>query len=74
MKTATAAKFTEVGKRVKVSDTREITASKVTEGKTLKGINMGSYIVTASYTGFAKGGIFVPADKISEFKQMVAAL
>lgn len=46
--------------------------SQVSEnGVTMKGVNITSYVRTNSYTGFAKGGVFVPEDKIEEFGELV---
>ncbi len=68
-----AAQFKEIG-RIQLEDNVWAVASKVIENGVLKGINFGGYVQTARYTGFTKGGQFVPADKIAEFKELVATV
>jgi len=60
------AEFKELG-RVRVSDAREIIASQVIEDGEVKGINYNSYITSTRYTGYSKGGVFVPLDKMADF-------
>jgi len=63
------AEFKELA-RLQVSDATEIVASQVIVNGAVTGFNINPYITSAKYTGFSKG-IFVPADKMSEFKKMV---
>lgn len=68
-----AADFKEIG-RIKVNDARDVVMSQVIENGTLKGINISSYVRTDGYTGFAKGGVFVPEDKFEEFGGLVVLM
>jgi len=64
---ASNATFKEIA-RVVANPTTDIVFSTVTEGTTLKGININKYIKTATYTGFTKDGCFVPAASIKDFQ------
>ncbi len=66
-----ATQFKEIG-RIQLNGTTWAVASKVIENGELKGVNFGGYVVTDKYTGYTKGGEFIPADKIAEFKDLVA--
>lgn len=67
------AEFKEIG-RIKVNDARDVVMSRVTEDDVLKGVNINSYIRTEGYTGFAKGGVFIPEDKFEEFGELVVTM
>ena len=62
--------FKEMG-RTTVNDSRDIVMSQVIEDGEVKGININSYIRTNGYTGFTKGGVFVPVEKVQDFKNLV---
>lgn len=62
--------FNEIA-RTKVNEARDIVISKVIEDGEVKGYNINSYVTTNSYTGFTKGGTFVPVDKVEEFKGLI---
>ena len=62
--------FKEIA-RTTVNDTRDIVVSQVVEDEEVKGYNINSYITTINYTGFSKGGVFVPVEKVEEFKNLV---
>lgn len=67
------ADFEEIG-RVKINDARDVVMSKVSENGTVKGVHVSSFIRTNTYTGFAKGGVFIPEDKIEEFGELVVTM
>ena len=62
--------FKEI-ERININENRDIMISEVVEDGKLKGYNIGSYIRTAKYTGPAKGGTFIPADKYEDFQDMI---
>ena len=62
--------FKEI-KRVNVSPATDIVISEVIEYGVRKGFHINNYITTPRYTGFAKGGIFVPTDKVREVQDML---
>jgi len=68
-----AASFKEIA-RIEVSEATSATVSSVTEGSTLKGYNLTKFVASAKYTGYTPGGLFIPADKLNDFKKMVAGL
>uniref|UniRef100_A0A6M3MDL0 Uncharacterized protein n=1 Tax=viral metagenome TaxID=1070528 RepID=A0A6M3MDL0_9ZZZZ len=66
--------FVEVS-RVKVSDSTEVVLSQVipnNDGE-VSGVNINTYITSDRYTGFTKG-VFIPTDKVEDFKKLVAEL
>ena len=67
MKKAT---FTEIG-RVRINDARDVVISTVLENGTLTGLHINSFVRTNNHTGFTKGGVFVPEDKVVEFGELV---
>jgi hypothetical protein len=66
------AEFTEIGRQT-VSPARDIVISKVCENGFIIGYHIGSFVRTAKYTGHAKGGTYVPAENVAEFKTLVNA-
>lgn len=64
--------FKEVA-RIAVAPARDIVVSEVIENGEVKGLNINSFVTTDKYTGFTKG-TFVPAEKIEDFKAVVAGL
>lgn len=66
--------FVEVS-RVRVSDSTEVVLSQVVpnDDGVVSGVNINTYITSNRYTGFTKG-IFVPTDKVDDFKKLVAGL
>ena len=66
------AEFNEIG-RVKVSEATDVVVSKVVEDGELIGVNINKYVTTDKYTGFAKG-VFVPTERIDDFKQLIARI
>jgi len=67
------AQFKEMA-RTTVNDSRDIVVSKVIEDGEVKGFNFNSYVTTDRYTGFTKGGVFVPVEKIQGFKELVGRM
>ena len=61
--------------RVRVSDSTEVVISQVVpnDDGIVSGVNVNTYVTSNRYTGFAKG-VFIPTDKVEEFKKMVAGL
>ncbi len=61
--------------RIRVSDSTEVVFSQVVpnDDGEVSGVNINTYITSARYTGFGKG-VFVPTDKVEDFKKMVAGL
>ena len=64
------AQFKEIA-RTTVNGSRDIVISQVIEDGEVKGVNVNSFIRTDSYTGFTKGGVFVPVEKMQDFKNLV---
>ena len=66
--------FVEVS-RLRVSGSTEVVLSQVVpnEDGEVSGVNINTHITSNRYTGFTKG-IFVPTDKVDDFKKMVAGL
>jgi len=66
--------FVEVS-RLRVSDSTEVVLSQVVpnDDGVVSGVNINTYITSNRYTGFAKG-IFIPTDKVEDFKKLVAGL
>lgn len=62
--------FKEIA-RTTVNAARDIVVSQVIEDGEVKGYNIGSYVTTKTYTGFTKGGVFVPVEKVQDFKNLV---
>jgi len=58
--------YKEIG-RISVSDSTYIVLSSVHSDGELKGYNISKFISTEHYTGFAKGGISIPADSLEDF-------
>jgi len=67
------AKFKEVA-RMTVNDSRDIVMSQVVEDGEVKGVVINNYITADSYSGFAKGGVLIPSDKLIEFSEIVKAV
>lgn len=78
------ATFDEIG-RIKVSPTTDIAISTVTDPgdpdkagtpesePRITGININTHITTPRYTGYTSG-VFVPNDKILEFKKLLGEI
>lgn len=68
------AQFVEAS-RLRVSDTTEVVLSMVVPNKDgeVNGVNINTYITSARYTGFTRG-VFIPTDKLDDFKKLVAGL
>jgi len=66
--------FVEVS-RVRVSDSTEVVLSQVVpnDDGEVSGVNINPYITSNRYTGFGKG-VFIPTDKVDDFKKLVAEL
>ena len=64
------AQFIEVG-HLRVHDTRDIVISKVVERGDTAGIHINSYIKRPRYTGFSKGGVFIPLPNCAELQEIV---
>ena len=62
-------KFTEIGK-VEISDKKSIMVASVERNGVFAGININGFISTERYTGYSKG-VFVPADKVAVFAQLI---
>lgn len=60
--------------RMNVNGTTAVTVSSVTENGALKGYNIGKYVMTAKYTGYAAGGIFIPVECVKDFKETMTKL
>lgn len=63
------ADFKEIG-RMPVSDTTEVVLSEVYRDKELRGFTIGKYITTLTYTGFAKGAVYIPEDLLPDFLKL----
>lgn len=61
--------------RLRVSDSTEVVLSMVVpnEDGDVSGVNINTYVVSNRYVGFTKG-VFIPTDKVNDFKKMVANL
>ena len=61
--------------RVRVSDSTEVVLSTVVpkDDGEVSGVNINTYITSERYTGFTKG-VFIPTDKVGDFKKMVTEL
>lgn len=61
--------------RLRVSDSTEVVLSMVVpnEDGEVSGVNINTYITSNRYTGFTKG-VFIPTDKVEDFKRLVARL
>lgn len=64
------AQFNEVG-RVQVGPSREVVLSEVSENDRVLGFHINSHVKTQKYTGFTKGGIFIPKHRLGEFSDLV---
>lgn len=66
--------FVEVS-RLRVSDSTEVVLSQVVpnDDGEVSGVNINTYITSNRYTGFAKG-VFIPTDKVEDFKKLVEGL
>lgn len=58
--------FKELG-RIKITDSSELILSEISEGKVIKGLNIGKFVTSERYTGFAPGGNFIPGDMVIDF-------
>ena len=65
-----ATEFKEVT-RIEVSNSTDLVVSRVIVDGITKGYHINSYVQTLKYTGFTKGGVFVPIPKVDEFVDMV---
>lgn len=61
--------------RLRVSDSTEVVLSMVVpnEDGEVSGVNINTHVVSNRYTGFTKG-VFIPTDKVEDFKKLVANL
>lgn len=61
--------------RLRVSDSTEVVLSMVVpkDDGEVNGVNINTYVTSNRYTGFSKG-IFIPSDKVDDFKKLVAGL
>lgn len=61
--------------RLRVSDSTEVVLSMVVpkEDGEVSGVNLNTFVTSDKYTGFTKG-VFIPTDKMEDFKKMVAGL
>ena len=65
-----ATEFKEIT-RMEINDTTDLVVSRVIMNGVVKGSHINSYVRTQKYTGFAKGGVFVPVNKMDEFSEMI---
>lgn len=68
----TDTKFEEVGRVGDVTDASDIVVSKVIRDGKLDGFLISKYVKTDKYTGFAKGGIMIPDDRLAELVELLS--
>ena len=64
------AQFKELG-RINITETKNIVANQLIEDGEMKGVHFNTHIITAKYEGFAQGGLFIPANKLEEFGELI---
>lgn len=61
--------FKELARTV-INDSRDIVISQIVEDGEVKGYIINSFVRTNSYVGFTKG-VFVPVEKVQDFKNLI---
>lgn len=63
------ADFKKIGE-VKASDASDVVLSELHKDGKLKGYIVSKFVNTEKYTGFAKGGVTIPEERIVEFLKL----